>query len=48
MDGVESGTFPDSPPQADAARSSLPKFRFGHYVHRMGEQLMSNALYGGA
>ncbi len=48
MDGVDSGTFADTPPLAGAAQSSLPKFRFGHYAHRMTQQLVSNALYGGA
>lgn len=48
MDGVESGTFADTPPKIGSVSASLPQFRIGHYAHRMGEQLVSNALYGGA
>jgi hypothetical protein len=46
MDGVDSGTFSDTPPVIDARSATLPKFRARHYVHRIGEQLASNALYG--
>lgn len=48
MDGVESGTFADTPPVVENVNTSLPKFRAVHYAHRMGQQLVSNALYGGA
>ena len=48
MDGVESGTFADTPPVAEIISTSLPKFRAVHYAHRISQQLVSNALYGGA
>ena len=48
MDGVASGTFASTPPVVEMDEATLPRFRAGHYVHRLGQQLISNALYGGA
>ncbi len=48
MVSVDSGTFVDAPPVVETVRSGLPEFRWQHYAHRIGQQLMSNALYGGA
>lgn len=48
MDGVASGTFADSPPAVETFGATLPEFRIGHYAQRISEQMVSNALYGGA
>ncbi len=46
MEDVESGTFADTPPVVGPIHATLPAFRLGHCAHRMGQQLVSNALYG--